>query len=215
MIINKISCILFFEHSLQCCAVRPGYPLRTLLPIILDQSLEMDHFLLFLMAPCRSFPISFSLNTSSFAMNAIRLFTTTPFWHSHLLMSEPLHLPFIANLDSSIDLSRSHIFIIFGDSNIYKDDPSHLLASRVLAPLPPKVFFLCTPCVSRPFPWHHPRSLSSFPFWDLGIDWDIFSRSLSLPPQLFQSLLKWNFLAEAFWITLCKNDHPTLTRTPS
>lgn len=36
---------------LQRRALRPGYALRTLLPIILDQSLEIDHFLIFLIAP--------------------------------------------------------------------------------------------------------------------------------------------------------------------
>lgn len=50
-IINKISCILLCEYSLQRRALRPGYALRTWLPVILDQSLEIDHFLIFLIAP--------------------------------------------------------------------------------------------------------------------------------------------------------------------
>lgn len=114
VMINKISCILFFEHSLRHCALRPGYPLRTLLPIILDQSLEIAHFLFFLVALSTSFPVSSSLNTSCFAMHAVRLFTTTPFLCCCLLMSEPLHIPCIDSVNSSVGLFHSRIFIIWG-----------------------------------------------------------------------------------------------------
>lgn len=79
MIINKISYILFFGHSLSHCALRPGYPLRTLLPIVLDQNLEVVHVLLFLIALSKSFHVSSSLNTIGSEMQAVRQFTTTPF----------------------------------------------------------------------------------------------------------------------------------------
>ena len=50
--------------------------------------------------------LSSPLNNSSFEMHDIKLFTPTPFWNSHLLMSEPLHIPFTDNLHRLIVLCQ-------------------------------------------------------------------------------------------------------------
>lgn len=50
--------------------------------------------------------LSSPLNNSSFEMHAIKLFTPTPFWNSHLLMSEPLRIPFTNNWNRLMVLSQ-------------------------------------------------------------------------------------------------------------
>lgn len=93
--------------SLQDCALGPSYPLRTLLPVILDQSL--DDFPL-LIALSRSFPDSFS-KANSLEMNALRLF----YYYPYLIQSyvnvwatpHPIHWQF---KQLSRSLPESHDF---------------------------------------------------------------------------------------------------------